>query len=50
MVKYSFSIGYVRAINGEDILDTAKRADAVMMEEKRKYYLEEGIDRRRVSV
>ena len=50
LVKYSFSIGYVRAINGEDILDTAKRADAVMMEEKRKYYLEEGIDRRRVSV
>ncbi len=45
--KYSFSIGYAAAMRGEDIFDTAKRADAVMMEEKRRYYLENGIDRRR---
>lgn len=46
-VRYSFSIGYVSAMRGEDILDTAKRADAVMMDEKRRYYNEKGIDRRR---
>lgn len=46
-VKYSFSIGYVAAMRGEDILDTAKRADAAMMEEKRRYYRESGVDRRR---
>ena len=49
-VKYGFSIGYVAAMRGEDIMDTAKRADAAMMEEKRRYYLENGIDRRRTHV
>lgn len=45
--KYSFSIGCVAAKEGENILDTAKRADTVMMEEKRNYYRDNGIDRRR---
>ena len=45
--RYSFSIGCVAAAQGEDILDTANRADEVMMEEKRRYYREKGVDRRR---
>ena len=44
---FSISIGYVSALRGEDIADTAARADAMMMEEKRKYYQMNGIDRRR---
>ena len=43
---FSISIGYVSALRGEDILETAKRADVMMMEEKRKYYQMNGIDRR----
>ena len=46
---FSISIGYVSALRGEDILDTATRADAMMMEEKRKYYQMNGIERRRSS-
>lgn len=46
---FSISIGYVSALRGEDILETAARADAMMMEEKRKYYQLNGIDRRRAS-
>ena len=49
-IKYSFSIGYVSAMRGEDILEVAKRADAVMMEEKRRYYHENGIERRHTYV
>jgi diguanylate cyclase (GGDEF)-like protein len=49
-IKYGFSIGYAAAMRGEDIMETAKRADATMMEEKRRYYLENGIDRRRTHV
>lgn len=44
---FSISIGYVSALRGEDIAETAARADAMMMEEKRKYYQMNGIDRRR---
>ena len=44
---FSISIGYVSALNGEDIAETAARADSMMMEEKRKYYQMSGIDRRR---
>ena len=44
---FSISIGYVTALSGEDIAETAARADAMMMEEKRKYYQMSGIDRRR---
>ena len=44
---FSISIGYVTALRGEDIAETAARADAIMMEEKRKYYEMNGIDRRR---
>ena len=46
---FSISIGYVAALRGEDISETAVRADTMMMEEKRKYYQINGIDRRRVS-
>lgn len=46
---FSISIGYVTALRGEDISETAVRADTMMMEEKRKYYQINGIDRRRVS-
>lgn len=46
---FSISIGYVSAQRGETISETAARADAMMMEEKRKYYQMNGIDRRRVS-
>jgi len=44
---FSISIGYVSALKGEDINETAARADSMMMEEKRKYYQMNGIDRRR---
>ena len=44
---FSISIGYVSALRGEDIAETAARADSMMMEEKRKYYQMNGIDRRR---
>lgn len=44
---FSLSIGYVSALRGEDIAETAARADNMMMEEKRKYYQMNGIDRRR---
>lgn len=46
---FSISIGYVSALRGEDISETAVRADTMMMEEKRKYYQINGIDRRRAS-
>ena len=46
---FSISIGYVSALRGEDISETAVRADNMMMEEKRKYYQINGIDRRRAS-
>jgi diguanylate cyclase (GGDEF)-like protein len=49
-VRYSFSIGYAIAMRGEDILETAKRADVAMMDEKRRYYQEHGVDRRHPSV
>lgn len=42
-------VGYVSALRGEDISETAVRADTMMMEEKRKYYQINGIDRRRAS-
>ena len=44
---FSISIGYVSALRGETLSETAARADAMMMEEKRKYYQINGIDRRR---
>jgi hypothetical protein len=37
-------------MRGEDILETAKRADVAMMDEKRRYYQEHGVDRRHPSV
>lgn len=46
---FSISIGYVSARRGESISETAARADAMMMEEKRKYYQINGIDRRHAS-
>lgn len=46
---FSISIGYVSALRGETISETAARADAMMMEEKRKYYQINGIDRRRAA-
>ena len=46
---FSISIGYVSALPGEDLAETAERADAMMMEEKRKYYQMNGIDRRRTA-
>ncbi|MCQ2563267.1 MAG: hypothetical protein MJ128_02085 [Mogibacterium sp.] len=46
---FSISIGYVSALRGEDISETAVRADTMMMEEKRKYYQINGIDGRRAS-
>lgn len=46
---FSISIGYVSAQRGETISETAARADAMMMEEKRKYYQINGIDRRHAS-
>ena len=47
---FSISIGYVTALRGEELEETAARADAIMMEEKRKYYEMNGIDRRRTAV
>lgn len=47
---FSLSVGYVASHRGEDVLDAAKRADALMMEEKRKFYQEGGFDRRRGAV
>lgn len=47
---FSISIGYVSALRGEDLEETAARADAIMMEEKRKYYQMNGIDRRRTAI
>lgn len=44
---FSLSVGYVASLPGEDVLDAFKRADALMMEEKRRYYQAGGIDRRR---
>ncbi len=46
---FSISIGCVSALSGEEIAETAERADAMMMEEKRKYYQMSGVDRRRTS-
>ena len=46
---FSLSIGYAPAIAGESVMETARRADANMMEEKRKYYEVNGLERRRTA-
>lgn len=46
-VLVGISIGYAKTAEGENVNDTFKRAEAMMYENKRMYYKDKGVNRRK---